>query len=88
MNLELATHCLAETFEEIRESRLFGWEAEIRTRRRFLTRRLTSKDELNAYAVRQEQLEAQLADTEEPPPLLTRRWPGIYRAKVTDLAAA
>jgi len=31
------------------------------------------KEELNANVVRREQLEAQLADTEEPPP---RRWPG------------
>jgi hypothetical protein len=33
---------------------------------------LVVKDELNANAVRQEQLEAQLASTEEPPPLLHR----------------
>jgi hypothetical protein len=25
MNLELATHCLAETSEEIQESILYGW---------------------------------------------------------------
>ena len=46
------------------------------------------KDELNANVARREQLEAQLAATEEPPPLLHPEMARIYRAKVTDLARA
>lgn len=46
------------------------------------------KDELNANAARREQLEAQLAATEEPPPLLHPEMARIYRAKVTALANA
>ena len=44
------------------------------------------KDELNANAARREQLEAQLAATEEPPPLLHPGMARIYRTKVTELA--
>ena len=46
------------------------------------------KDELNANATRREQLEAQLAATEEPPPLLHPEMARIYRTKVTELATA
>jgi DNA invertase Pin-like site-specific DNA recombinase len=46
------------------------------------------KDELNANAARREQLEATLAATEQPPPLLHPEMAGIYRAKVTELARA
>ena len=46
------------------------------------------KEELNANAARLEQLEAQLAATEEPPPLLHPEMARIYRAKVTELAKA
>jgi site-specific DNA recombinase len=46
------------------------------------------KDELNANAARREQLEAQLAATEEPPPLLHPEMARIYRTKVTQLAKA
>ena len=45
------------------------------------------KDELND-AARREQLEAQLAATEEPLPLLHPEMARIYRAKVTELANA
>jgi site-specific DNA recombinase len=44
------------------------------------------KDELNANAARREQLEAELAATEEPPPLLHPEMARIYREKVTELA--
>jgi len=44
------------------------------------------KDELNANAARREQLEARLAATEEPPPLLRPEMARIYRTKVTELA--
>ena len=46
------------------------------------------KDELNANAVRRQQLEATLAATEEPPPLLHPEMARIYRAEVTELAKA
>jgi hypothetical protein len=46
------------------------------------------KDELNATATRRKQLEAQLAATEEPPPLLHPEMPRIYRTKVRELAKA
>jgi len=46
------------------------------------------KDELNANAARREQLEAQIAATEEPPPLLHPEMARIYHTKVTDLAKA
>ena len=46
------------------------------------------RDELNANAARREQLEAQLAATEEPPPLLHPEMARIYRTKVSDLAKA
>jgi site-specific DNA recombinase len=46
------------------------------------------KDELNANAARREQLEAQLAATEEPPPLLHPEMARIYRTKVRELAKA
>jgi site-specific DNA recombinase len=46
------------------------------------------KDELNANAARREQLEAQLAATEEPPPLLHPEMARIYRTKVAELAKA
>jgi site-specific DNA recombinase len=47
------------------------------------------KDELNANAARREQLGAQLAATEEPPPpLLHPEMARIYRSKVTELAKA
>jgi hypothetical protein len=46
------------------------------------------RDELNANAARREQLEAQLAATEEPPPLLHPEMARIYRAKGTELAKA
>jgi site-specific DNA recombinase len=46
------------------------------------------KDELNANAARREQLESQLAATEEAPPLLHREMARIYREKVTELARA
>ena len=46
------------------------------------------KDELNANAARREQLEAQRAATEEPPPLLHPEMARIYRTKVTELAKA
>jgi site-specific DNA recombinase len=45
------------------------------------------KDELNANAARREQLETQLAVTEEPP-LLHPEMARIYRTKVTELAKA
>jgi hypothetical protein len=41
------------------------------------------KDELNTNAAGREQLEAQLAATEEPPPFLHPEMARIYRAKVT-----
>ena len=43
------------------------------------------KDELNANTTRREQLQAKLAATEEPPPLLPPEMARIYRAKVTAL---
>jgi DNA invertase Pin-like site-specific DNA recombinase len=46
------------------------------------------RDELNANAARREQLEAQLAATEEPPPLLHPEMARIYRTKVRELANA
>jgi site-specific DNA recombinase len=46
------------------------------------------KDELNANAARREQLEAQLAATEEPPPLLHPEMARIYRTKVRELGKA
>ena len=46
------------------------------------------KDELNANAARRQQLEAKLAATEEPSPLLHPEMARIYRAKVTELAKA
>jgi hypothetical protein len=46
------------------------------------------KDELNANAARREQLETQLAATEELPPLLHPEMARIYRTKVTELAKA
>jgi hypothetical protein len=46
------------------------------------------KDELNANAARREQLEAQLAAIEEPPPLLHPEMARIYREKVSGLAKA
>jgi site-specific DNA recombinase len=46
------------------------------------------KDELNANAIRREQLETQLAATEELPPLLHPEMARIYRMKVTELAKA
>jgi|GEM_PF-6159562 hypothetical protein len=46
------------------------------------------KDELNANAARREQLEAQLAATEESPPLLHPEMARIYRTKVRELASA
>ena len=46
------------------------------------------KDELNGNAARREQLEAKLAATEEPLPLLHPEMARIYRAKVTELATA
>ena len=46
------------------------------------------KDELNANAARREQLEAQLAATEQPPALLHPEMARIYRTKVTALAKA
>jgi hypothetical protein len=44
------------------------------------------KDELNANAARREQLESQLAATEEVPPLLHMEMARIYREKVSELA--
>jgi hypothetical protein len=44
------------------------------------------KDELNANTARREPLEAQLAVTEEPPPLLHPEMARIYRTKVRELA--
>ena len=46
------------------------------------------KDELNANGARRQQLEAKLAATEEPPPLLHPEMARVYRAKVTELAKA
>jgi hypothetical protein len=46
------------------------------------------KDELNATAARREQLESQLAATEEAPPLLHPEMARIYREKVSELAKA
>ena len=46
------------------------------------------KDELNANAARRDQLEAKLATTEEPPPLLHPEMAQIFRTKVTELATA
>ena len=46
------------------------------------------KDELNENAARREHLEAQLAATEQPPPLLHPEMARIYRTKVTELAKA
>src|SRR5687767_10601889 len=46
------------------------------------------KDELNANAAKREQLEAKLAATEEPPPLLHPEMARIYRTKVDELAKA
>ena len=46
------------------------------------------RDELNANAARRQQLEAKLAATEEPPPLLHPEMARIYRTKVTELAKA
>jgi hypothetical protein len=46
------------------------------------------KDELSANAARREQLEAKLAATEEPPPLLHPEMARIYRSKVTELVKA
>jgi hypothetical protein len=44
------------------------------------------RDELNANAARREHLEAHLAATEDPPPLLHPEMARIYRTKVTELA--
>jgi site-specific DNA recombinase len=46
------------------------------------------KEELNANAARREQLEAKLAATEDPPPLLHPEMARIYREKVSGLAKA
>ncbi len=46
------------------------------------------KDELNANAARREQLEAQVAATEEPPALLHPEMARIYREKVSALGKA
>ena len=46
------------------------------------------KDELNANAARREQLESQLAATEEVPPLLHPEMARIYGDKVSELAKA
>ena len=46
------------------------------------------KDELKAKVVRPEQLEAQLAATEETPPLLHPELARIYREKASELARA
>lgn len=46
------------------------------------------EDELNANAARREQLEAQLAATEEPLPLLHPEMARIYEEKVSGLATA
>jgi hypothetical protein len=46
------------------------------------------KAELNENAVRREQLDAKLAATAEPPPLLHPEMARIYRTKVTELAKA
>jgi site-specific DNA recombinase len=46
------------------------------------------KDELNANAARREQLEAKLAITKEPSPLLHPEMARIYHTKVTELAKA
>jgi hypothetical protein len=43
------------------------------------------KDELNANAARQAQLEAELAATEEPPPVLHPEMARIYRERVSGL---
>jgi hypothetical protein len=45
-------------------------------------------DELNANAASREQLEAQLAATEDPPPLLHPEMARTYRPKVEELAKA
>jgi site-specific DNA recombinase len=46
------------------------------------------KDELNANAARREQLESQLAATEDVSPLLHPEMARIYREKVSELAKA
>ena len=46
------------------------------------------RDEMNANAARREALKAKLAAADEPPPLLHPEMARIYRAKVTELAAA
>ena len=46
------------------------------------------RDEMNANAVRREELKAKLAAADEPPPLLHPEMARIYRAKVTELARA
>ena len=46
------------------------------------------KDELNANAVRREELKAKLAAADEPPPLLHPEVAELYRQKVTTLAQA
>jgi len=46
------------------------------------------KDELNGIAARQEELKAQLARADEPPPLLHPNMADLYRSKVTQLAQA
>jgi site-specific DNA recombinase len=46
------------------------------------------KDELNANAARREQLEAQLAAAQNPPPLLHPEMARIYREKVSGLVKA
>ena len=46
------------------------------------------KDELNANAARREELKANLAAADAPPPLLHPEMAGLYRQKVTALAQA
>jgi hypothetical protein len=46
------------------------------------------KDELNANAVRREELKARLSAADAPPPLLHPEMAGLYRQKVTALAQA
>jgi site-specific DNA recombinase len=46
------------------------------------------RDELNANAVRREELKAKLSAADAPPPLLHSEMAGLYRQKVTALAQA
>jgi len=46
------------------------------------------KDELNANAIKREELKATLAAADAPPPLLHPEMAGLYRQKVTALAQA